>query len=274
MSSQLTDEALLRDLSAEDEKIRLAAVVSLTGRREIALSERALEALVGCLGAASRLLQRRAGEALAATAASDWRAVEAVRRALSSSEARTRWGAAYALGLIGDALDLDALKNLLEALASPDGDVRWAAAELVVTLGRKHPAAVRVALLSLVRSGAPIARRMALYCLRDMMAADMTLADDDVLRVAEESARASDPLLRLAALSLLSRLPGERALIAVLGRLDSDPNPGVRRSAAVALGRLGSRSHRVLEALKRAAGEPGDPFLRRSAGTALRRLGA
>ncbi|HEY6420109.1 MAG TPA: HEAT repeat domain-containing protein, partial [Candidatus Binataceae bacterium] len=103
------------------------------------LSARVLAALVGCLGADSKTVQRRAADALAAAAGAaprprhgddpgnlrggeerrgdnrdaretdDVRGVRietdsivaAVRGALASADARLRWGAAYALGTLG-----------------------------------------------------------------------------------------------------------------------------------------------------------------------------
>jgi HEAT repeat protein len=270
MTRELARAAPEGELFAEDEQTRLSAVIRLGQRRQAGLSQRELGALAGCLGATSKTLQRRAAETLAAMAHSDAYVVEIVRRSLYHREPRARWGAAYTLGLIGQGLDNGALPALLEAFSSVDRDVRWAAAKLVVRLGREDPAAISTALVSLARTGDLSARKMALYCLRDMGA-----SGGRVIEAAERAAAAHDALVRLAALALLSRLgaTSERAARTALRLFESDPDRGVRRAGAVALGRIGSRSPRVIEGLKRAALEPGDRSIRRAAADALKRLG-
>lgn len=214
--------------------------------------------------------QRRAAEALAAAAQHDQRVIGLLREALGGDSARSRWGAAYTLGLIGGALDRTALPVLAEALSNPDGDVRWAAAELIVRLGRGAPDLVIAEMMRLARQGTASARRMALYCLRDLGA-----RGEDMLMLADECCEESDALLRLAALSMVSRAEQGVARGAELAvrLLSSDPHAGVRRSAAAALGKIGNRSHAVIEALTRASHNRADQSLRRSAEAALRRLG-
>ena len=183
---------------------------------------------------------------------------------LSHHDQRARWGAAYALGLItlDDALDLRAMPVLLEALASNDGDVRWAAAELIVRLGRKNPDTVSKRLIELAGHGNLNARKMALYCLRDVGG-----PHDALLAVAESCCGDHHTLLKMAALSLLTRIHdgGDRAAALAIRLLQGDPDGGVRRCAAVALGHLGNRSPHVTEALTRAAKAEGDIYMKRAA---------
>ncbi len=276
---------------------------------ETPLSARVIAALVACLGADSKTVQRRAVDALAAAAgararprhgeridgddirnaAGDRRergadsgddgVVVAVRGALASADARLRWGAAYALGTLtaesfgSERADLDAMPALLEALGDADGDVRWAAAELLVRLGRtSNSAAVRAALIERGDRGDPVARKMALYCLRDL-----EVRGGDLLALVERAARADDAHLRLAALSVLSHLrdtadaPDAAAAIA-LRCLEADAHLGVRRAAAIALGHLQSRTPRVLAALGKAASDASDQGLARAATAALKRM--
>ena len=54
---------------------------------------------------------------------------------------------------------------LCEALADDDGDIRWAAANLIVRLGREYPAEIRERLLALGADSDRNVRKMALYCL-------------------------------------------------------------------------------------------------------------
>ncbi len=64
------------------------------------LPEPSIDALTHCLGASRKVIQRRAAEALAASAAHDARVVEKLRAMLSHHDPRARWGAVYALGLV------------------------------------------------------------------------------------------------------------------------------------------------------------------------------
>jgi HEAT repeat protein len=226
--------------------------------------------LIRSLGANRKIIQRQAAEALAAAAPTHPHIVDAVRLALAHPESRTRWGAAYALGLIDDALDLRAIPALLEALASSDGDIRWAAAELVVRLGKNDRETIGNQLLALSREGNLNARKMALYCLRDIGG-----NPQELLAAAEQCCAESHSLLKMAALSLISHLDnaGERAADLAIRLLTSDSDEGVRRCAAVALGHIGDRSPRVIEALQTAANNNGDVYMMRAAHAALMRLG-
>ncbi len=270
MSDALTDDPLAAELAAADEGSRLKAIARIMELPAAPLSQAALEALLRCAGAESKAEQRRAAEALAATARHDPRITERLRGSLRAGSARARWGAAYALGLLCDALDPAALPSLAEALSNRDGDVRWAAAELIVRLGRAAPDPVLAEMKRLGREGEARARRMALYCLRDLGA-----RGEDLLALAGDCCEESDALLRLAALSMVSRLDGgdPRGAELAMRLLSSDPHAGVRRSAAAALGSIGNRSDAVVRALRRAAEDGSDRSLKRSAEAALRRLG-
>jgi len=271
MSGRATDDRLTTELESADLNRRLRAIRRLKPGPGVALSGRALELLAGCLGKPNKELQRRAGEALAASADYDRRVVTAVRGRLKSPDRQTRWGAVYALGLLGEgALDLSGAGCLLEALSDLDSDVRWAAAELVVRLGREYPAGMRARLLGLTEAGDPIARRMALYCLRDLR-----FGGADVIAAVDRASRSADSRVRLAALSALARLGGarEEAAATALKCLESDVEAGVRRAAAASLGRLGDRSPRVLAALRHASEDQSDAALGRAARLSLKELG-
>jgi HEAT repeat protein len=265
----MNHDALEIALDDNDEQTRLAAIAQAS-ENPAELNATALEALIRCLGASRKIIQRRAAEALAAAAPTHPHIVDNIRSALSHPDSRMRWGAAYALGLIDDALDLRATGALLEALASSDGDIRWAAAELVVRLGRDHRETVGNRLLALSREGNLNARKMALYCLRDVGG-----NPEELLVAAGQCCAENHGLLKMAALSLISHLgnAGERAAELALGLLTSDPDEGVRRCAAVALGHIGNRSLRVIEALQSAATNNGDIYMTRAASAALVRLG-
>jgi len=265
----MNQEAVAIALNDADPEIRLGAIAEVAANSH-ALNDGALDALIACLGANRKIVQRRASEALAGLTANNTGIVEKLRTALGHSDARMRWGVAYALGLIDDALDLRAMPALLEALASSDGDVRWAAAELVVRLGKTHREAVGAQLLTLARDGNLNARKMALYGLRDVGG-----ASDQLLDAAEHCCAQNHSLLKMAALSLISHISaGQRASALAIRLLQDDPDEGVRRCAAVALGHIGDRSPQVKQALVEAASIDGDIYLKRAAQAALARLDA
>jgi HEAT repeat protein len=268
----MNHDVLATSLNDVDAETRLAAIHEVSENPQLTLAEPALDALIQCLGAGRKVIQRRAAEALAALALHDARVLEKLRAILSHHQPRARWGAAYALGLVNldDALDLRALPVLLEALARDDGDLRWAAAELIVRLGKKHRDPVSKQLIELAKDGNLNARKMALYSLRDVGG-----PREELLAAAESCCDDHQSLLKMAALSLIPRVedPGDRAAALAIRLLESDPDGGVRRCAAVALGHLGNRSPQVTAALTRAANAEGDIYMKRAAEGALTRLG-
>jgi HEAT repeat protein len=270
----MNHDALIIALVDADPEARLAAIAEVAGSPTLRLAEPVLDALIQCLGASRKVIQRRGAEALAAFAPQDTRVLRQLRVTLSHLDSRARWGAAYALGLVhlDGALDLRAMPVLVEALSSNDGDVRWAAAELVVRLGKENREPVSSQVIALAQEGNLNARKMALYGLRDLGGPREAL-----LAVAESCCREHQSLLKMAALSLIARIqnpgdPGNRAAALAIGLLENDPDGGVRRCAAVALGHLGNRSRLVTEALARAANKEGDVYMKRAAEGALARL--
>ncbi|HVN63486.1 MAG TPA: HEAT repeat domain-containing protein, partial [Candidatus Binataceae bacterium] len=204
------------------------------------LSDEALSALVRCVGAPAKAVQLRAADALAAIArAGDERPAEILRAALSDTNRRIRWGAAFALSRIGgEAFGIDAIDAIAEALGDRDSDVRWAAAELIGRLCLGHPDEIRARLLKLCADADPNARRMALYCIRDV-----GCCGDDVTAAIERTLSDENRFVRLAAVAALSRIAdAEGKAATILGASsDSDPDAGVRRAAQSALEKLGSR---------------------------------
>jgi HEAT repeat protein len=219
------------------------------------------------LCAPSKTVRRDAARALASAAKADARVRDALRAGLESRDAGTRFACAFALARAGaDGLVPRVLGVLCDALDAEYSDERWAAA---AAIGRIADApASRARLARLARAGAPRARRMALYCIRD-------LGGPHDCRLSADSSRDPDAQVRLAALAMIansSRGCADCAAL-VLERLERDHCAGVRRSAAAALGRLAVRSTPVLDALVRAATERSDGGLSRAARDALARLG-
>jgi hypothetical protein len=117
--------------------------------------------------------------------------------ALGSPLARQRWGAAFALARLGDP-PLETLPVVLETLGGDDGDLRWAAAEIL----RRVPERARVveALEGLLRTGNGAQRKMSLYCLRDLGARAPEIEQSALWALGDELRD-----VRLAAIAWLAR---------------------------------------------------------------------
>ncbi len=246
-------------MSADDP---LAAIARI--RADGATSPDDVPFLVGCLGAGAKAVQRRAAEALAALDAGGTPVRAAIEPVLSAPALRTRFGGAYALSLLGTT-PAACVPVLLETLGADDGDLRWAAATMLLPFGAP---ALLDPLRGLARTGNPAQRKMALYCLRDVEPAPTGIDPDLTAALAD-----AEPSVRLAAMAALARLGRDRAAVArSLMPLLDDPDLGVRRAAAATLGRLGAADGDVRAALARAAAGD-DPPLARAAAAALTRLG-
>jgi len=225
-----------------------------------------LASIRDALGAGTKAVQRGAAETLAALVRAGQAVDDLLASALVDPAPRRRWGAAYAWSRIGT-VPPACLPVLLEALASDDGDLRWASAAILREIGDR--AGLVHALRGLRTSPSPVQRKMALYCLRDL---NVRAAGVE----AEIRGALDDPAaaVRLAAMSALASLAEDRpaAARALLARLD-DEEAGVRRAAAAALGRLGAIDAGVISALRGALGTD-DPGLVRAAAGALAALDA
>src|SRR5439155_327659 len=112
-------------LRAPDPEICRAAIAELVERGRATPEE--LAALADCLGAGRKVVERPAAEAFAALAARGAPVEDVLLAALASPLPRRRWGAAFALSLVGNP-PAATLPVLLETLGDDDGDLRWAAA--------------------------------------------------------------------------------------------------------------------------------------------------
>ena len=226
----------------------------------------ALDALVDCLADARKIVQRRAAETCVALLDRHAELRARLHGALGADDPRMRWGAAYALGL-ATLFSEDTVRVLTEALGGHDGDLRWAALDLFKRFGATDPAAAGERLVRLAVDGNTQQRKMALYGLRDLAAADAAAVDAATQALESRAAE-----VRLAAISLLVRLSAHRARTAtILLGLLGDADPVIPRAAAAGLGMLGERSPEVLAALERVRSGP-DPGLRRAAVRSLRLL--
>ena len=243
---------------------RRAAIAELAARSDAAPEE--LEALAACLGHARKAVQRPAAEAFASLAARGLAVAPVLLRALEAPAVRQRWGAAFALSLLGPPPPR-VLPVLVETLGCDDGDLRWAAARILPRVADRD--ATVVLLGDLLRTGNAAQRKMSLYCLRDLEARSPAIEDEVVARLED-----ADGDVRLAAMTTLARLATDRGRAAarLLAILERD-TPPLRRAAAAALGALGHRSEAVVAALRAAAAGEADAALARAAERALGALG-
>jgi HEAT repeat protein len=233
-----------------------AAAIAALARREAPPSNAELDALTLCLAERSKLVQRRTAEAFAVLAARGIDVGRWLHPALAAVDMHRRWGAVYALSLVGP-LPVAAVPTLVEIIGTPDGDLRWAAADLLKGIAARQRAAVVAALIDAACVPGP-RRKMALYCLRDLDVGEAVDVADAAL---------ADPAtdVRLAALAAVAALDPDRPRVAArIAALVDDADPRMQRAAAGTLGGLGVRSAPVLDALSRAEASD-DPSLRRAA---------
>jgi len=236
--------------------------------------EGAVRPLLHDLHAQQKDIQVFAARQLAALARTGAAVSERLLQLLAGPHQRARWGAAYTLSLLDGTLDLRCLPAILEALHTGDGDVRWAAAGLMARLAKLYPVEVQNSLLELLGEQDANARKMALYCLRELDAAPSALITP--LRAA---CAALDSQVRIAALALLKHLlangkaQAQQAALAdiALQVFQHDPNAGVRRAAAHVLASISHPPASVQDTLARAAEASEDPALRKIALRAIER---
>ena len=225
------------------------------------------EALVVALGDPDKHVARAAREALVALAraGSGDGVVPLLRAALRGESTPARIHAALTLARL-EVPEPSLLPALTLALASPDGDVRWAAARVLVDMGRLHGEIVRV-LLGLVRGGeAPAVRRMATFCLREL-APDQPAAAQALL----EASRDPDTHVRRAAMTAMAGLlDAPAAVTARLAEALDDPDAVAAGLAALALGEL--RSVETLPRLRALSESARSPELQQAAKTAALRM--
>lgn len=264
------DFSRLRDrLSLDNSHTRLTSLAQLEqASDELVLPSAVVDALLGCLGDHNKAVQRRAAQQLIRFSSRQPAIIELLRDRLTAPQPRIRWTAAYALAQL-PLPEPWPLAALIENLGHQESDLRWAAATALLQLLGRH-ASVLTRLLDVARSGNPVQRRMALYCLRDANQTGPAARQVYLASLSDQQAG-----VRLAGLSCLGRCPphnadteAEAALIRLLA---TDPESGVRRASAASLGQRGRRSPAVMNALSQAADDP-DPSLARAAAAALRKL--
>lgn len=273
MSAAATNE--LRELRSRP-GVELAAWLAARAAGPMTIDRGFLEEVLSLLAHARKDVRRYAAD-LVAEAVRQGVGVDDVLAVAAGSEARASWGAAFACFQAGRT-DEVLFKAALGTIDSEDGDLRWSAAELVTALAPLHDEDF-ASLKQLAAGGAASSsarRKMALYCLRNLGAACVDLfaaaLDDGASEV------------RLAAMAALGRrgavtaestsAPSHRLVVSALKRtLDADPDPGVRRTAAVTLGCWAVGDEEVIGLLRDLAdgSRDKDPQLAHAATVGLRR---
>lgn len=254
-------------LFSDDATARLDALATLAEQADLlSLPQAVLHGLLDCLGHTRKVVQRGAAAQLVRFAPSSPEIEPALIGKLTATDPRVRWTAAFTLAQLNLSEPFP-LPVLIENLGHEESDLRWAAATAVLRLAVLHPR-VTEEMVRLVGTGNAVQRRMALYCLRDLGEVGQAAWTAYCTSLTDP-----EPMVRLAALSCLGKLKIVTATVryALLGMLEADPDPGVRRATAVTLGQVGDSSPAVMEALLRATRKD-DASLRKAAAGALERL--
>lgn len=205
---------------------------------------------------------RAAVDALIPLAAKFPSVQEALNRRLHAGPKRA-WPIAYILAHLPRPSQ-PTMRTLFDALDHREADIRWAIALLLVRIAKDQPAMVDQ-LMDLCATGTANQKRMAVYCIRDLM-----LSDTNSLAALLGALLDSDPTVRVAAaISLKSRSDLDQAARdALLQAYLKDTELRVRNAAAITLAHLGETSAKFLSALQQAVdGE--DEQVRKTAVTAL-----
>lgn len=196
--------------------------------------------------------------------------------ALESEDPRERWGSCFALAR-GGVLGPEVLRAAVDTLAASDGDVRWAAAEVVRAAVRLEPQLLERIREAARDESAPAhgraeRRKMAIYCLRDLR----ELAPVFDAAVFVDALSDSDRGVRLAALSAIGVVARDGitddrgGMVEALARcIESDGDIGVRRACAATLGKLRGCFERATEVLAKVEAATSDPDLLRAVRSAL-----
>ena len=262
--------ALLEGIASADPGERRRACLAAVASPSATLL---VDALGEALGDPEKAVARAASDALVEIATRMGGVEKAIRNALRSELPSRRWGAAFTAARIappGPRL----LPAVVEALGSADGEVRWAAARVIVEIGRLHGDVLPL-LLAMVRSGEQaIQRRMATFALREL-APDSVEAAETLL----EATRDIDLQVRRGAFTAMASLiappPGIAARL--LEAVHEDDDAASRRLAALSLGEIGGANPQAIspEAMRRLRDEEQrseDPDLRRALQRALTRI--
>lgn len=222
------------------------------------------------------ICRRAAGILARAVASGDADVRASLLAGLTSEDPRERWGSCFALAR-GGVLGPEVLQGAVATLGTSDGDVRWAAAEVVRAAVRLEPRLLEVVRAaahdeSVAARGRAERRKMAIYCLRDLRDLDPTFEAAVFVEALDDSDRG----VRLAALSAIGVVARDGitddrgGMVEALARcIESDGDIGVRRACAATLGKLRGRFERATEVLAKVEAATSDPDLLRAVRSAL-----
>jgi HEAT repeat protein len=228
-----------------------------------------VDALCDTLADPEKTVARAASDALAAIGSQDATVGGRLQAVLRGDDRGARWWAAFTVARL-EPPPIRLLPTLLDALEHAEGDVRWSAAKILVEMGRLEGEVLPVLLHYVGGGERPEARRMAIFCLRE-------LAPDrpETARALLDASRSEDLDVRRAALSAMAALmePPAAAWTRLTEAADGDPDPASRRLAAGAIAGLAHRpgGDPGVAWLRRAAEGAGDPQVREAASRALAR---
>jgi HEAT repeat protein len=156
------------------------------------------------------------------------------------------WPVAYILGQFPSPSNT-IVGTLLDALDHREPDIRWAMALLLVRIA-KHDTDLVKRLIGLSASGTVNQKRMALYCLRDLV-----LSDAASLTALVNALNDNDPTVRVTAAICLKLRPDipESVKMVLLKNYLEDSDSRVRNATAIVLANLGSPSEDFLSALRK-----------------------
>lgn len=218
------------EFPATDDERSVAPVLASIEDGRVVLDRDDAGRLVGLLASDRKTLRRLAAGALATALKDGDLEADFAEDLLAHPLPAIRWGAAFAMARAGIG-GARVLAAAIAALASDDGDVRWAASSMLVAAA-KRDAGMADTLRALARGGAAVERKMALLTLAEAGRCD---ADTACRALADD-----DALVRIAAITALGRASEAsgavlEALASVAGR---DADEAVRRSATAVRQRL------------------------------------
>jgi hypothetical protein len=191
---------------------------------------------------------------------------QALHDRLSEADHRNYWPHAYILGHQAQPSGV-VIRTLLDALDHREPDIRWANGLLLVRVAQQVGAVVPL-LIGLCETGSANQKRMALYCLRDLVLSDaesrhaMLTALDD-----------KEPTVRVAAATSLKVRTDVDAAVRqkFLATYLHDADDRVKNVVAVTLASLGSPDEDFMRALNEAS-RNGNGQIKKSADAALKML--
>lgn len=224
--------ARLRD--PDPEARRDACVAAATDPSAVLL----VDALCEALADPEKRVARSASDALTGIGRHDAEVSGRLNAQLRRGAHDGRWWAAFTIARLGPP-PIKLLPIFIDALEHPEGDIRWSAAKLLVELGRLEPEVLPVVLHFVESEERPLARRMAIFCLREL-APDL----EETARALLVASRAPDRKLQQAALGALAALlaPGPAVWQRLREAAEHDPDPANRHIAATAIASLERRS--------------------------------